>query len=348
MLLRTCQQSLPNRFTRTFTTSRVFLNSISSNRSSWTRSGLMRLRKGQLEDLARRHQMNAEGTKSDIVERLMKQPEVETPLEHSISIAVAEQASRENNLPGTKETLMDSLAEDVNSHVESQPGSGGTDPNSATTAIRQNGGNITKDLESERWMEAFELKLGSSRIRSKPKQPSMFSSSKPSRAPSSTVELPQQPKAISTTTAVSNDVTSKDKNQVAMPDDIDKAWVKAFEQKTCNRDMRQRMLGKDTFRASTMDSIEPTGLDWIQTSKAKDKHDGMPHEQLQKSVIGLGEHKNLNFNNTTDNTHYNNHDNNSTRNWIINSLVGSSLLIWICSGQDGFSKIVTSLTTSSS
>ncbi|KAG2226085.1 hypothetical protein INT45_011702 [Circinella minor] len=362
MLLRTFQRSVPKGLTRTFSTSRVILNNneIHLPRSSWTRSGLMRLRKNQLEELAQENNMDVKGTKSDIVERLLKeQPKAENSMERRINTAVAEEASHENNLPGTKETFMDTVSKDVNNHVESQPGSGGTDPSSSTTAIRQNGGNMTKDLEAERWMEAFELKLGSSRLRSKPKQPSMFSSSKPSQAPPSTMEpveqhqqhiKEQQEKAASTHSASTAD---KNENSTTMPDDIDQAWVKAFEQKTTNRNLRHQILGKDSFRAS-LDSAEPNGLDWIQTSKSK----GIDiHDQLQKSA-GFGEqndvnnstnnNNDINNNNDNDKNDINDKNNNSSRNYILNSIVGSSLLIWIVSGQNGFTKIASFLTTSSS
>ncbi|KAI7857578.1 hypothetical protein BDC45DRAFT_16983 [Circinella umbellata] len=290
MLLRTLERSVPKGLTRTFSTSRVILNKnneIHLPRSSWTRPGLMRLRKNQLEELAQENNMDAKGTKADIVERLLKeQPKAENLMERRINTAVAEEASHENNLPGTKETFMDTVSKDVNNHVESRPGSGGTDPSSSTTAIRQNGGNMTKDLEAERWTEAFELKLGSSRLRSKPKQPSMFSSPKPSQAPPSTMEpveqhqqhiKEQQEKAAGTHSA---STAGKSENCTVMPDDIDQAWVKAFEQKTTNRNLRHQILGKDTFRAS-LDSVEPNELDWIQKSESK----GIDiHDQLQKSA----------------------------------------------------------------
>ena len=358
MLLRTFQRSVPKGVTRTFTTSRVIFNKnteIHLPRSSWTRSGLMRLRKVQLEELAQENNMEAKGTKSDIVERLLKeQPEIENTMERRINTAVAEEASHENNLPGIKQTFMDTVSKDVNNHVESHPGSGCMDPSSSTTASRQNGGNTTKDMESERWMEAFELKLGNSRLRSKPKQPSMFSSSRPSQAPPSTMEpveqhqqhiKDQQEKANTGHSAA----TASKNNFTVMPDDIDQAWVKAFEQKTTNRNLRHQILGKDTFKAS-LDSVEPSGLDWIQSSKSKERD---INDQLQKSA-GFGEQNddnnstNSNDNNNKNQNGINDKNNNSSRNYILNSIVGSSLLIWIVSGQDGFTKIATFLTTSSS
>ncbi|KAI9489293.1 hypothetical protein BDB00DRAFT_791180 [Zychaea mexicana] len=287
--------------------------------------------------MARQQKLSTGGTKSDIVERLLQHPQAEETVERRIHAVLAEQASKEKGQPGSKQTLLDSLSEDVNDHVETQPGrssSNSDDANAEAQHRQHEKEDVAKKLEAERWVEAFELKLGNSRVRQSPKQPSMFSSTlRPSRPPRSDEASQQQQAADIKTNDIKNDDTP-------IPEDVDKAWVKAFEQKTTNRDLRQRMSGRDTFKA-TLDSIEPNVSDLIQptTTKAKEGHPDKPHDQLQKSV-GIGERENIS---STDS------GSGSSRNFMINSLVGSGLLIWIVSGQDGFSKIAaTFLTTSSS
>ncbi|KAI8145985.1 hypothetical protein BJV82DRAFT_602955 [Fennellomyces sp. T-0311] len=293
-----CQRSIPPLSRRLFHASRATFN----NAPSWTRSGLMRLRKVQLEELARQQKMSTNGTKSDIVERLLQR---EDTAEARVHDAVSKQASQEKNLPGNKQTPVESLSQDVNTHVAQE-----------TTRHSED---MNKEVEATNWVEAFELKLGNSRVRS-PRQSSMFSSSKQNRPPRPAMEPQQQePRKV--------------KDDEPVPDDVDKAWVQAFEQKANNRELRSRVLGTDTFRASQ--HLEPSGLDFIQKTEEtkeqkKEAKEAEPHPQLQQSA-GWGER-----------------DNKSTRSsWMINSLVGSGLMVWLVSGESGFQSLAAFLTSSS-
>ena len=291
-----CQRLIPRRL---FHATRTPLSSV----QPWTRSGLMRLRKGQLENLAREQKMSTSGTKSEIVERLLLQ---ETP-ETRVFDAVSKQASHEKHEPGSKPTPLESLSEDISLQVAEE-----------TTRHAEH---VNKELEAANWVEAFELKLGNSRIRSE-RKPSMFSSeNKQDRPPRPAAQQPAQhePKP------------RPPKDDEPVPDDVDKAWVQAFEQKAQNRELRSRVLGTDTLRAS--EYLEPSALDFIHeepkehTKEVKEKE---LNPQLQQSEGWSEKGKG-----------------NGSRNWMVNSLIGSGLMVWLVSGESGFQSLATLLTSSS-
>ncbi|KAI8390840.1 uncharacterized protein BYT42DRAFT_489088 [Radiomyces spectabilis] len=151
----------------------------------------------------------------------------------------------------------------------------------------------------------------------------------------------------------------------AMPEDsdIDLEWVQAFDKKVGNRGARQN-LEPDTLTPFTPDAaktvssaMDVEGLDFIRVDE-KDEDprqklkevltDPIPkqvkqdQEQAQSQAPAHDHHQS---------THKSQHESKtdeqqsegSARNWIINTAIGSGILIWVTSGAEGFKKIATFL-----
>lgn len=289
--------------------------------SGWSKASLRRLRKNQLEDLAIQHKLDANGTKSQLIDRLLLHQNGDGWRQGAAAVAAtdkgtadarvqdavtAEAATRGKREPDTFVTPLDTLSEDVQEHVHNKTG--------ITSRYHHNG-----DLEAANWVEAFELKVNQPRrTREHPKE-SFF----PAQQQRDLNKSIPRPSSHSQPEIMDNNI----------PEDVDQHWVKAFEQKVNSRDARHRLLGNaDTFSPS---SLETSGLEFVSSSSddsstrgVSSDAQGSPNTELQKS---MGMETDSNKNESTSNS--------KSSHWLINSLIGSSLLIWIAGGEQGFKKL---------
>lgn len=318
----------------------------------WNKTSLMRLRKSQLEDLAREHELSTGGTKLEIVQRLLQQSssnsaswEMDDPIERRVQDAIATQRSQaEKSEPGSRPTFEDSMEASSDVVDEEQE--------------HKKNNTTNQEMEAGNWVEAFELKLGHSHLRQKPKRSNIFSSA-PSNVRSSsaisqataTAGAPLHPTPPSPAAAP---VAAVDNNE-PMPEDINQHWVRAFEQKATSQRSRRHMLGNDTF---TSTDIEPNVLDFIDTmGTPKQEQQEQPlNDQVEQEIVDAlkSDSTTTNTNTATTTTTATNttadnekKEDPANSNVVITSMIGSGLLVWVAGGEKGFKHLADILMSSS-
>lgn len=310
----------------------------------------MRLRKSQLEDLAREHELSTGGTKLEIVQRLLQQSssntaswEMDDPIERRVQDVIATQRSQaEKSEPGSRPTFEDSMEASSDVIDEEQ------EHKKKNTA--------NQEMEAGNWVEAFELKLGHSHLRQKPKRSNIFSSA-PSNVRSSsaisqataTADAPLHPTPPAPAVALDNNEP--------MPEDINQHWVRAFEQKATSQRSRRHMLGNDTFAPT---DIEPNVLDFIDTQDTpKQQPQEQPlNDQVEQELVDALKSDSSTTTTpsttttTTTTTSSATADNEkkedpANSNVVITSMIGSGLLVWVAGGEKGFKHLADILMSSS-
>lgn len=290
----------------------------------WNKTSLMRLRKNQLEALAREHELSPSGTKLEIVSRLLQLSssntaswEMDDPIERRVQDAIATQRSQaEKSEPGSHPTFEESM--EASSDVEEQ------EHNTAN-----------QEMEAGNWVEAFELKLGHSHLRQKPKR-NMFSSS-PSNIRSAISQATATAAPLHPTPPSPGPVVNDNE---PMPEDVNQHWVRAFEQKATSVRSRRHMLGNDTFAPT---DIEPNALDFIDTTK--NGEDKPLNDQVEQEIVdALKSDSSTSTSTTADNEKKQDPANSNV---VITSMIGSGLLVWVAGGEKGFKHLADILLSSS-
>ncbi|KAI7876828.1 hypothetical protein K492DRAFT_172258 [Lichtheimia hyalospora FSU 10163] len=304
----------------------------------WNKTNLMRLRKNQLEDLAREHELSTGGTKLEIVQRLLQQSssntaswEMDDPIERRVQDVIATQRSQaEKSEPGSRPTFEDSMEASSDVIDEEQ---------------EHKKKNVTnQEMEAGNWVEAFELKLGHSHLRQKPKRPNMFSAPANTRA-SSAISQATATAAPLHPTPPSPASSSVDYNE-PMPEDINQQWVRAFEQKATSIRSRRHMLGNDTFEPT---DIEPNVFDFIDTKDTEKQRQEKPlNDQVEQEIVDSLKSDSSTTTTTTNATADNEKkEDPANSNVVITSMIGSGLLVWVAGGEKGFKHLADILMSSS-
>lgn len=307
---------------------------------SWTNASLKRLRKAQLESLAREHNLNTEGTKAQLIARLLNHPK-EREWQQKVEEFEATEASHAH--VAGNDTVEREMTREIQDEVTGRTG----------ITSRHSHEN---ELEAANWIEAFELKANQRRTRDR-RAGSFFPGNRrgvTGQASESTTpkeEQQQQQWAVA------------DNSMADAPEDMDVEWVKAFEQKTLNRATRKR----DTFKASDarVDSMlqpefevtgerEPGSAD-IQDAifsavrpavEPKETVDSTTAPPASRPSSSSSTHQNKSTTTTTTNSDPDSTQNatssssSSARDRVINVAVASSLAVWVTGGEEGFKKLV--------
>ncbi|KAI9318680.1 hypothetical protein BX666DRAFT_1930563 [Dichotomocladium elegans] len=311
----------------------------------WTKSGLMRLRKNELENLVREHHMSTAGTKQDLVQRLLQFRKnstswpSENSLDHRVEEAIAKHHSYQKNEPGTKATPLDAIEQEFQESVSSVPAERSEKKAIDSSAIADNSASVKDELDAANWVQAFELKVNHSHLR-QPASKKIRLGSVPKKASTTTVSAHRHDPSAAVIMHMKDEVAFESKAEKEdIPEDVNKVWVKAFEQKANNRGMRRQLLGIDTVNAFDAGSSElPFANSPFASTSTTTVKSPLLHDQVSSASVknGITEDKSSTHSSVG-----------SARNWFINSMIGTGLLIWVAGGEEGIKRLTDLLISSS-